>query len=66
MRPKKLGNCPGPGPELVERQKISKERATQKVNSWTMQNEMIGVLERVSARAAKRIFDSANFREIGA
>ena len=28
MRPQKPDNSPGPGPEVVERQKIAKERAT--------------------------------------
>ena len=32
--------------------------------SWTVQNEMRGVLGRVSAGAAGRILDSANPREI--
>ena len=66
MEPQKPGNSPGSGTEVVERQKIAKERATQRVRSWTLQNEMRGVLGRVSASAAGRIFDSANPREIGA
>ena len=56
------GKSPGPGPEVVERQKIAKEQATLRVHSWTVQNEMKGVLGRVSASAARRIFDSANSR----
>ena len=32
----------------------------QRVRSWTVQNEMRGVLGRVSAGAAGRILDSAN------
>ena len=66
MRPQKLGNYAGSGPKVVERQKIAKERATQRVRSWTVQNEMRRTLGRVSASAARRIFDSANSREIGA
>ena len=66
MEPQKLGNSPGPGPEVVERQKIAKERATQRVRSWTVQNEMRDLLGRVSASATARIFDCANPREIGA
>ena len=66
MRPQKPGNSPGPGSEAVERQKIAKERATQRVRSWTVQNEMRGVLGRVSASAARKIFNSANSREIEA
>ena len=66
MEPQNSGNSPGPGTEVVERQHIAKERATQRVRSWTVQNEMRGVLGRVSASAAGRTLDSANFREIGA
>ena len=66
MRPQKPGNCPRSGPEVVERQKIAKEQATQRVRSWTVQNEMRSVLGRVSASAARRIFDFTNSREIGA
>ena len=66
MEPQKPGNFPGAGTEVVERQKIAKERATQRVRSWTVQNEMRGALGRVCASAAGRILDSANPREIGA
>ena len=38
----------------------------QRVRSWTVLNEMRGVLGRVFASAAGRILDSANPREIGA
>ena len=66
MEPQEPGNSPGPGPEVAERQKIAKKRATQRVRSWTMQNKMRGVLGRVSASVSGRILDSANSREIGA
>ena len=36
----------------------------QRVRSWAVQNEMRGVLGRVSTGAAGRILDSANPREI--
>ena len=36
----------------------------QRVRSWTVQNEMGGVLGRVSTGATGRILDSANPREI--
>ena len=62
----KPGNSPGPGPEVVERQRVVKKRAAQRVRSWTVQNEMRGVLERMSTGAAERILDSANPREIRA
>ena len=60
MEPQKSGNSTGPGPEVVERQRVAKERAAQKVRSWTVQNEMRDVLGRVSTGAAGRILDSAN------
>ena len=66
MEPQKPGNSPEPGTEVVKRQKIARERAMQRVRFWTVQNEMRGVLGRVSGSAAGRILDSANPREIGA
>ena len=66
MEPQKPGNSPRPGPEVVERQRVAKGRAAQRVRSWAVQNEMRGVLERVYAGAAGRILDSANPREIRA
>ena len=60
----KPGNSPGPKPEVVERQRVAKEQAAQRVHSWTVQNEMSGVLGRVSAGATGRILDSVNPREI--
>ena len=64
MEPQKPGNSPVSGPGVVERQIVAKERAAQRVRSWTVQNEMRGVLGRVSTGAAGRILDSANPREI--
>ena len=52
--------------EVVERQRVAKKRAALRVRSWTVQNDMSGVLGQVSAGAAGRIFDSANPREIEA
>ena len=60
----KLGNSPGPEPEVVERQRVAKERAVQRVLSWTLENEMRGVLRRVSAGATGRILNSANPIEV--
>ena len=54
----KPGNSPGPGPEVVR-----EERAVQTIRSWTVQNEMRGVLGRVTAGATRRILDSVNPRE---
>ena len=64
MEPQNPGNSPGSGPEVVQKQRVSKEWAAQRVRSWTVQNEMRSVLGRVSAGAAGRILDSANPREI--
>ena len=64
MGPQKPGNSPGSGLEVVERQRVAKKRAAQTVRSWTVQNEMRGVLGPVSTGAAGRILDSANPREI--
>ena len=58
MESQKPGNSPGPGREVVERQRIAKERAAQKVCSWTVQNEVRGVLGRMTAGAAGWILDS--------
>ena len=66
LEPQKSGDFPGPGPEIVERQRVVKERATQRARSWTVQNEMGGILGRMSVGSAGRILDSANPREIGA
>ena len=60
MEPQKSGNSP----EVVKRQRVAKERAAQRVRSWTVQNEMIDVLGGVSTGVAERILDSANPREI--
>ena len=64
MEPQKPGNSPGSGPQVVERQRVAKERAAQRVRSWIVQNEMRDVLGRASAGAARRILDSANPGEI--
>ena len=64
MEPQKLGNSPGPGPEVIERQRVAKEQAIQRVHSWTVQNEMRSVLGQVSEDAAGRILDFANPRDI--
>ena len=63
MEPQKPGNSPRPGPEVVKRQRVAKEQAAQRVRGWTVQNEMRGILGRVSAGAAGRILDFANPRE---
>ena len=64
MEPHKPSNCPGPGPEVVERQRVAKKQAAQRVRSRTVQNEMRSVPKRVSAGAAGRILNSANPKEI--
>ena len=64
MEPQKPSNSPGPGPEVVERQRVAKERAAQRVRSWIVRNEMRGVLGRLFTGAVGRILASANPREI--
>ena len=64
MEPQKPGNSPRPGPEVVERQKVAKEGAAQRIRSWTVHNAMREILGRVCAGAAGRSLDSANPREI--
>ena len=66
IKSQKPGNSQGPGPEFAERQRAAKERAAQSVRSWTVNNEMGGVLGRVSAGAAGRILESANSKLIRA
>ena len=46
MEPQKSGHSTGPGTEVVERQQIAKERATPRIRSWTVQNEMRDVRKR--------------------
>ena len=48
MELQKPGNYPEPRPEVVKRKKVAKERAAKTVCSWTVQNEMRGVLGRMS------------------
>ena len=66
MDPQKPGNSPWPRAEVLKRQRVAKERAAQRVRSWTGKNKIRGVLGRVSTGTARRILDSANPREIGA
>ena len=56
MEPQKLGNSPGPGPEVVKRQIVAKEEGAKRVHSWTVRE--------VSAGAAGRALNSASPREI--
>ena len=64
MGPQNPGNSPRPGPEVAGRQRVAKELAVQRVRSWTVQNEIRGVLGLVFADSARRIVDSANPSEI--
>ena len=63
MEPHKPGNSPGPGPEVVKRQRVANEQVARRIRNWTVQNEMKGVLEPVSAGAKGTILDSANPEE---
>ena len=38
--PQKPGNSLGPSPEIVERQRVVKKRAAQRVGGCTVQNKM--------------------------
>ena len=58
------GQLPRPGSQVVKRQRIAKERAAQNVRNWRVQNEMRGVLGRVSVGAARMILNSANPQQI--
>ena len=65
MEPQKPGNSPRPGPEVIETE--SRQRASgEKVCSWTVQNDMRGVLGRVLTGTARGILNSANPSEIRA
>ena len=66
IEPQKPGNSQGPGPKVVESQRVAKKREAQRVRSWTVQNEVRGALKQVSAGAAERILDSANSKLIRA
>ena len=59
MKPKKLGNSPESETEVVKTPRVAKERAAQRVRSWTVQNEMRAVMEPVSTGAASRILDES-------
>ena len=43
IKPQKPGNSPGPGPQVIERQRVAKQRVAQRVRSSTVQNEIRGV-----------------------
>ena len=52
IEPQKSGNPLDPGREVVKRQRVAKERVAQRVRSWTVQNEMKGVLGEMIAGTA--------------
>ena len=66
MEPQKLGNSPGSGTEVEERDRESPKSKRRRVRCWTVQNDMRGVLGRVPTGATGRILDSANPRKIRA
>ena len=53
MEPQKLGNFPGPGPKVVERQRVAKKRSALRVRSWTVHNQTKGVLTGVHRHCKK-------------
>ena len=60
--PKKPGNSPRPAPEVVETESPKSEQ--RRVCSWTVQNEMGDILDRMIVGAAGRILDSRQIRVI--
>ena len=40
------------GAEVIKKDRVTKERAVQRLHSWTVQNEIKGVLTQVSTGAA--------------
>ena len=52
MEPEKPGNSPGPGPGVVERERVAKEQAAKRVRSWTVCIEKRGVLGVMTTGAA--------------
>ena len=46
----------------VRNETESPKSERRRVSSWTVQNEMRGVLGKMTACAARRILDSASFR----
>ena len=46
------GNSSLPKPEVVKGQRVAKEQAAQRVRSWTGQNAMRSVPNRMTANAA--------------
>ena len=46
MDSQKAEDFPGPGSEIMERERVAKERAAQRIPSWTVQNEISGVSKR--------------------
>ena len=64
MEPQKPGSYTVPEPKVVKRQSVAKKRATQRVHSWSVQNDMRGVLGQVFTGTAVLILDSANPRKI--
>ena len=60
METQRPSNSPRPAPEFVKGQRVAIEQATQRVRSWAVQNEMRGILGRVSADAAGTILNLVN------
>ena len=52
MEPQKPGNFSGPKLDVVERDRVTKERAALRVPNWTVQNEMRNFLYRMTADVA--------------
>ena len=55
MKPQNPANSPRPGSEVVERQRVDKVRAAQRLRSWTVQNQ-------IRNDSAGRILDSREIK----
>ena len=49
-----------PGPKVVEKQGVAKERAALRIRSRTVQNKIKAVLVQMTTDAARRTLNSAN------
>ena len=52
MEPQKPSNFTGCRPEIIERHRVVKKQAVQRVRNWSVQNKMRGVLDQMAAGGA--------------
>ena len=58
------GNFPKLGSEVIDEKRVAKKLAALGIPRSAVQNEMRGILAWMTTGAARRILNSANFREI--